>query len=160
METSIAVQVSLKSWYGQVQTAGSFFESLKPEIWYQEVSPGRNTVIYLVGHLINSSDMLLELLNVGERRFKEYEIPFSLQPDKSGTIFPEPAELMKNWHDIHQTLKLAFDAMTDSDWAARHNNMTDDDLLTDPLRNKLNVLQSRSTHIAYHLGQAKLVQTN
>ena len=45
---------------------------------------------------------------------------------------------------------------TAADWAQKHRAMSDADFATNPRRNRLAVLLSRTGHVAYHLGQCAL----
>lgn len=62
-------------------------------------------------------------------------------------------ELTTKWKEIVGELDQAFKAMSESEWLARHTTVTEEDFKKEPHRNKLNVLLSRITHKASHLGQ-------
>jgi hypothetical protein len=57
---------------------------------------------------------------------------------------------------VNARLLKAFESFTAADWIARHTAVSADDFNTNPLRNRLSVLLSRTAHVAYHLGQAQL----
>ena len=43
--------------------------------------------------------------------------------------------------------------MSESDWHSKHTAVSEEDFKKEPHRNKLNVMLSRVTHKASHLGQ-------
>ena len=157
-QQEVFVQLALRSWNGQMENADKFFDSLSDEEMMKEVSPGKNRVIYLLGHLIAVHDRMHELLGAGERLYPNLDEAFISSPDKSGHDFPELAALRADWKKSKETLAVAFAKLTPADWFGRHMSMTDEDLIKDPARNKLSVLLSRTNHLSYHLGQVKLVK--
>ncbi len=158
MEAQLFVKMALIAWEGQVKRAGTLFNTLTDEQLLLEVTPGGNRGIYLLGHLVAVNDALLPLLGLGERLHPELENAFITNPDKSGIIMPSIAELRQYWSEVHARLADRFQSMTPEQWFQRHNSMTDEDLQKEPHRNKLSVLLSRTSHIAYHLGQEVLVK--
>jgi hypothetical protein len=51
-----------------------------------------------------------------------------------------------------------FDTLSTEQWFQRHTAVSEVDFEKEPHRNKLNVLLSRTSHIAYHLGQLVLLK--
>jgi short-subunit dehydrogenase len=45
---------------------------------------------------------------------------------------------------------------TNSDWAQKHTHVSAEDFAANPHRNRLSILLSRTSHVAYHLGQTAL----
>ncbi len=157
-QQEVFVQVALRSWNGQMENADKFFDSLSDEEMMKEVSPGKNRVIYLLGHLVAVHDRMLELLGAGDRLYANLDEAFIGSPDKSGHDFPEIAVLRADWKKSKEAVTAAFAKFTPADWLGRHMSMTDEDLVKDPARNRLSVLLSRTNHLSYHLGQVKLVR--
>jgi hypothetical protein len=62
-------------------------------------------------------------------------------------------ELLTKWKAIIAELDRTFKSMSESDWHGRHMVVTEEDFKKEPHRNKLNVMLSRVTHKASHLGQ-------
>jgi hypothetical protein len=58
-----------------------------------EISPGRNSGVYLLGHLTAVSDGLLPILGFGERLYPQLENIFLKNPEKSGLEKPSIDEL-------------------------------------------------------------------
>lgn len=158
MEAQLFVKMALLAWEAQVKRAGKLFGTLTDEQLLLEVTPGGNRGIYLLGHLIAVNDGMLPLLGLGEKLHPELENAFVTNPDKSGIPMPSMEELRAWWPEVHNKLAERFEALTPEQWFGRHNSMTDEDLQKEPYRNKLSVLMSRTSHIAYHLGQEVLVK--
>ncbi|SEW16779.1 DinB superfamily protein [Chitinophaga sp. YR573] len=147
------VKMALQAWDVQIKRTEKLISSLSDEQLLQEVAPGRNRGIYLLGHLIAVHDAMLPLFGLGEKLYSELEEPFIKNPDNAGFTMPAIKDLRERWTTIHNKLSEAFNAMTAEQWLQRHNAMTDEDLQREPHRNKLSVLMNRTSHVAYHLGQ-------
>ena len=152
-----SVQLVLNSWKVQVKRAGSLFEKLTNEQLAKEVSPGRNTGIYLLGHLIASNDSLFPIFGAHDNLYPGMDEVFVKAPDKSGQEMADAGELRRRWKEVHEKLEVYFQTLSDEDWFSRHRMVSEEDFLKEPHRNKLNVLISRTTHMAYHLGQVALL---
>lgn len=157
-DQEIFVQMALKAWDIQVQRAGKFFDSQSDDALLKEVAPGRNRLVYLLGHLIAVHDTMISLLGMGLRMYPALDEPFVKQPDRSGLPTPDVATLRADWKTLHEALKGYFDQLPAADWFKRHTAMTDEDLARDPTRNRLSVLLNRTSHLSYHLGQLMLVK--
>lgn len=159
MDTAqLLIRISLNSWEAQIKRVEKLFNSLTDEQLLQEVAPGRNRGVYLLGHLIAVHDAMLPLLGLGEKLYPELEEIFIKNPDTRGVKMPAIAELREYWVALHHSLSAHINAMTPEQWLQRHNAMTDEDLAKDPTRNKLSVFMNRTGHIAYHLGQLALIK--
>jgi len=148
-----AVQLVLKAWEGQVSRAGKLFSSLSDEQLQAETAPGRNSGYYLLGHLIAVHDALLPLLGLGEKLYPQLEQIFIKSPDKAGLEKPPIPELRNNWQELHTHLAGQFSRLTPEEWLQKHTAVSDEDFAKEPHRNRLNVLLSRTNHLAYHMGQ-------
>jgi hypothetical protein len=156
--TQLFIRMSLQAWEVQVKRAEKLFGSLTDEQLLQEVAPGRNRGVYLLGHLIAVHDGMLPLFGLGEKLYPELEALFIKNPDTRGIKMPTIPELREYWTTIHRTLANHFNVMTPVQWLQRHNSMTDEDLAKDPGRNKLSVFMNRTSHVAYHLGQLMFIK--
>ncbi|SFE33167.1 DinB superfamily protein [Chitinophaga sp. CF118] len=154
----VVIKTVLLAWDAQIKRAEKLFNGLSDEQLLQEVAPGKNSGVYLLGHLIAVHDAMLPLLGLGEKLYPELEEPFIKTPDKSGLTIPVVKELREYWTAIHSKLSAQFNALTPEQWLQRHNAMTDEDLVREPHRNKLSVLMSRTGHVAYHLGQLVFIK--
>jgi hypothetical protein len=157
-QQQIFVQMALKSWNTQVNSANKFFNSLSDQSLLKEIAPGKNRVIYLMGHLIAVNDTMISLFGSGERLYAYLDEAFVKNPDKSGLEMPEASALRGDWKKSNEALLHYFEKSSAADWFGKHTAMTEDDFIKEPTRNKLSVLINRTNHLAYHLGQLLLVK--
>ena len=155
-ETTVLGSV-LGQFEGKVQQATALFTTLGPEAAQAPVAHGRNTVGYLLGHLLVIHDKLLEGLGLGERRYSEWDRLF-LAPQQDGAAYPAYAELLAAWQQVNATLVAHFPTLSVADWLTKHAYVSDADFAREPHRNKLNILLSRTGHLFYHGGQLALVK--
>jgi uncharacterized damage-inducible protein DinB len=156
-QQQIFADMAMKAWNIQLSRADKFFSSVSDEAMSKEVAPGKNSIIYLLGHLIAANDSMLSLFGK-QRLYAHFDEPFLKSPDKSGQQFPSVQDLRNDWKQANEALTAMFTGMSPSDWMSKHTAMTDEDFTKEPGRNKLSVLINRTNHMAYHLGQ--LVLTN
>jgi hypothetical protein len=149
---------AIKAWKLNLERADKLFLPLTDEELQEEVAPGKNRLIYLLGHLTAVHDRMLPLLVLGPRLYPEYDPLFLTNPDKSSSALPGGAEIKKAWQHVNQTLQEGFDRIAPGDWLHKHGSVSDEDFEKDPSRNRFSVLLSRTGHIAYHLGQAVLTR--
>lgn len=152
-QQEVFAQMALKAWNIQVERTTKLLNALSDDQFTQEIVPGKNTIAYLVGHLIAANDSMIGLFGLGERQYTHFDEPFLKMPDKSGQAFPPVSELREAWKHSNESLSAYFADMTGEDWMSKHTAMTDEDFAKEPGRNKMSVLLNRTNHIAYHLGQ-------
>jgi uncharacterized damage-inducible protein DinB len=157
--TSLFTNMALNSWNGALKIANKVLENLSDEQLANEVSPGRNSGIYLLGHLTAVHDSMLPLLGLGEKLYPNLEEAFIRNPDKSGLPKPTVQELKQNWAAVNEALITKFKEQTPEQWLERHTAVTEEDFAKEPHRNKMNVLLSRINHLAYHTGQLALLKS-
>ena len=129
-----------------------FFSKVSDEAVARETATGRNSGIYLLGHLVAVNDGMFPLLGF-RKTLPTVEVPFIKSPDKSGLEYPSVDELKRYWNDVHEKLSSHFRDMSPREWLSKHEAVSNDDFAKEPFRNKLNVVVSRTTHMSYHLGQ-------
>jgi hypothetical protein len=151
-------KAALKTWNLNLERANKLFLPLTEEELQQEIAPGKNRLLYLLGHLTAVHDRMLPLLVLGPRLYPEYDPLFITSPDRSSPTLPSGAELKKAWQHVNETLQVGFDRIAPADWLHKHGQVSDEDFEKDPSRNRFSVLLSRTGHIAYHLGQAVLTR--
>lgn len=152
-EKELLVKMVIDAWETQNARVDKLLEDVSAEQLQAETAPGKNSGIYLFGHLTAVSDALLPILGFGERLQPELENVFLKNPDKSELEKPSIAELKQHWRQINAALRNHFNKLSADDWFARHKAVSDEDFAREPHRNKLNVLISRTNHQSYHLGQ-------
>jgi len=148
----------INNWKGQNKAVTSFINKYEDSAYLKEVAAGRNRAVYIFGHLIVASDNLLPMFGLGDPLFPSFSELFSKHPDRTFADIPTIAELRQSWETVNNTLTAHFDNMPITDWLSRHTRVSEEDFALDPLRNKLNVLISRTIHEGYHLGQLTLLK--
>ena len=152
----LSVQVAINSWRLVVERANQMFSNLKEDEFLKEVAPGKNRLIYLLGHLTAVHDAMFLILGLGERLHPELDAIFVSTPDKTGAQLPPVGELRKCWDEVNGKLVSQFATLSENEWLQRHNAVSEEDYAKDPTRNRLAVLLSRTNHMSYHLGQITL----
>ncbi len=152
-ESVLFVHTVLKAWETQVNRMNDFFDNASDDELMQEVAPGRNRGIYLLGHLTAVNDGIMPLIGLGEKLYPQLEMPFVSNPDKSGLEFPPIKELRQYWSDVNEKLMEHFVLLEPAEWLAKHAAISAEDFAKEPHRNRLNVVIVRTTHMHYHLGQ-------
>jgi hypothetical protein len=150
------IDSALRSWKTNVERADKLFGALSPGELEQEVAPEKNRLIYLWGHLAAANDRLLPLLRIAERLHPEFDAMFISNPDRSGPLTVSGQTLKIAWQEINQKLWEGFSGFSAADWTQRHTAVSEEDFEREPHRNRFAVLLSRTTHLAYHVGQATL----
>ncbi len=133
------------------------FLPLTEEQLQKEVAPGKNRLIYLLGHLTAVHDRLLPLLEIGPRVHPELDTPFLTSPDRAVADLPPAEELKKCWATVNAQLLAGVQSFTPEDWLKKHASVSAEDFAKDPQRNRLAVFFSRTSHIAFHIGQTALI---
>src|SRR6187455_2635723 len=129
IETNISpalfVKMVLTAWQLQNTRADKIVEALSEEQLRQETAPGRNTGIYLFGHLAAVNDGIFTILGLGERLHPELDEIFLDNPDKSGQQMPSIETLKQYWREINTALTDAFNGMQPSAWFEKHNSISE-----------------------------------
>jgi len=154
----IMVDVAIANWKLTIKRATSVFDGLTEEQFLHPVAPGRNRVVYLLGHLTAVHDLMLPLLGLGERHHVELDEAFLSNPDGTFEKLPSVADLKRYWNETNSLLLEKFLTLTPEQWLERHSAMTDEDHAKDPARNRFSVLLNRNNHAAFHLGQLVLAR--
>ena len=148
----------LSAWHQQNKRLGGLLEKLSDEQLQGAVAPGRNTGIYLVGHLAAVADMMLPLLDMGQCLRPEMQAIFVNVPDGAVKDVPSTSELKQYFKEVNTTLSEKFSTLSADDWLKKHTSVNEDDFKKDPSRNKLNIIISRTNHLSYHFGQLAFLQ--
>ena len=150
------IEICLLQWDAFNRRAQKTLEAIKVENFNLPIVPGGNSPSWIMGHLADTEDALLELFGIRERMFPELAKIYHHDRATNQTGHLSKEELTVKWRDISTELDKAFKAMSESDWHGRHTAVSEEDFNKEPQRNKLNVLLSRVTHKASHLGQIGL----
>jgi len=157
-DNALFAKTFLKAWTTHVSRINEFLESVTDEDLLKEIAPGKNSGIYLLGHLTAVNDGIIPLLGFGKKLYPQLEQIFVSSPDKSGHEFPAVPELKKYWNKVNEHLIEHFNLLEPEEWLTRHEAISDEDFAKEPHRNKLNVLIYRIAHLDYHLGQLVLLK--
>jgi hypothetical protein len=152
-QQSLIIKMITDSWQQQLKRTSDLFTILTDEQLMQEAAPGRNRGIYLLGHLTAVHDRMLPLLNLADQLYPELDESFLNQPDKAVATLPEIKQLRFYWKTVNDTLNQHMADLQPADWLLKHNAVSAEAFINEPHRNRLNVLISRTTHLASHYGQ-------
>lgn len=152
-QNELIVKIALDGWNQQIDRTNELLNELTDEQLQNEVSPGRNTGVYLLGHLAAVHDALFPLMGIGEKLFPQLDEIFIKNPDKSGTQKPSAKDLRNYWKQVNDSLSLHFKKFNNEEWFEKHTSINEEDFKKEPHRNRLNVLLSRTSHLSYHRGQ-------
>lgn len=157
-ELELVVKMTITAWDAQNNQLEKLFSELTDEQWQKEIAPGKNRGIYLLGHLVAVHDHMIELLGFGEKLFPEYYSVFVKDPDKKNMDLPSIATLKENLDAANTKLNEHIQTTSSIQWLERHMSVSPEDFAKEPHRNKLNIIISRSSHLAYHIGQLRLLK--
>lgn len=149
----LIIKMNFDAWNSHVSRTDKLITSLSDEQLQQETALGRNTGTYLLGHLIAVHDAMMPLMGLGEKKYPQLEDIFIKKPDQSGMDKPAIKDLRTYWSEVHNRLSQQFEKLTTDEWFTKHTSVSAEDFEKEPHRNKLNVLISRTNHLAYHFGQ-------
>ncbi len=151
------VKMAIDAWTRELNTTSALLEKLSDVQLMNEVAPSRNRGIYLVGHLIAEHDLMMPLLRFQPAIHPELKPLFIDAPDRAIAELPSLPQLRAQWGTVHDTLVQHIARLPAEDWFTRHANISEEDFAKEPHRNRLNVLLSRTSHLAYHRGQLVLL---
>ena len=154
----VFIKMVLSAWETQNLRLDQLLESLTDEQLSRETAPGKNTGVYLLGHLAAISDAMLPLLGFGEKLYPQLEGVFIDNPDKSGLAKPPVTELRNSIKAVTEKLSEKINATPVDEWFSRHMIVSAEDFAKEPHRNKLNVIINRTNHMANHYGQLLLLK--
>ncbi len=147
------LQIALLQWDVSNKRMSKMLESISDEKYFLPIVADGNSPSWLFGHLADTDDMLLELFGIRQRLFPELSKIYHHTKGSNQTGHLAKPELIAQWKQIIEALDGAFKKMSEQDWLNRHMAVSEEDFLKEPHRNKLNVMLSRVTHKASHLGQ-------
>jgi hypothetical protein len=151
-------KTALNSWKLVIHRFSSAIEPLTDEQLQKQVAPGKNRLLYLVGHLTAIHDRMFPLLGVGERLYPEFDKVYIDNPDRAVPDHLSPVQIKQAWTDVNTRLTAAFENLTTGQWLEKHAAVSKDDFAKEPTRNRLAILISRTSHVAFHTGQAALTK--
>jgi len=160
METQkqLVVKSVLDAWNSRIEAADKLFNGLTDEQLEQEIAPGRNRGVYLLGHLTAVHDKMLPLLDFESQVYPHLDEPFLNKADKTVSPIPSTKTLRENWKNINSKLASHFSKLSTDEWFQKHTSVSEEDFAKEPHRNRINVLVGRTNHMQYHIGQVALLK--
>jgi DinB superfamily len=158
IQQDLFITTILSNWELAVKRASKIFDGYSDEELLLPIAPGKNRVVYLLGHLTAVHDRMLPVLGLGERKYPQLDELFVSNPDNPATTLPPIAELRSQWTTGNALLTEKLSAWTPGEWLERHTAVSAEDFAKEPHRNKLNIVLNRTGHLSYHLGQLALLK--
>jgi hypothetical protein len=152
-EKELFIKMVLSNWELQIGRMNNLLDKLSDEELSAQTASGRNTGVYLLGHLAAVSDGLFIFLGLGEKLNPAMDDIFLRNPDNSGIEKPSTAELKEYWNKVNAVLADKISQIQPDEWFNRHTAVSEEDFAKEPHRNKLNIIINRTNHLSYHLGQ-------
>ena len=156
--TQLFVNMVIKEWTTQNDRFSELVDGLTDEQIAKDISAGRNSGTYLLGHLTAVHDAMLPLLGFGDKLYPSLYQTFVKSPDKSGQSIPAISELRNQWKQVTKVLSDHIGNANPEEWFTRHTSVSEEDFAKEPHRNKLNVLINRTNHLSNHRGQMVLLK--
>ncbi|HWB90221.1 MAG TPA: DinB family protein [Puia sp.] len=147
------VESGLLNWEQAIGRASAFFDKCTDAELLQPIVPGKNRVIYLLGHLAAIHDRMLPLLGIGERRYPHLDELFITSPDNPAASLPEVTELRNAWKVVNEYITGVLRSWSPEEWLQRHTAVSAEDFAREPHRNKFTLVLNRARHVDYHVGQ-------
>ena len=158
IQQDLFITTVLANWELAVKRASKIFDSYSDEELLLPIAPGKNRVVYLLGHLTAVHDRMLPVLGLGERKYPQLDELFISNPDNATTALPPIAELRSQWTASNALLTEKLSTWTPGEWLERHTAVSAEDFAKEPHRNKLNIVLNRTGHVSYHVGQLVLLK--
>lgn len=147
------LDICLLQWNMYNNRMQKVFETITEENYYKPIMANGNSPSWIMGHLADTDDALLELFGIGNRKHPELKTIYHHERGTNQSGHLSKTDLMTKWKSITAELDKAFKSWSENEWLNRHTSVNEEDFKKEPHRNKLNVMLSRVGHRASHLGQ-------
>jgi uncharacterized damage-inducible protein DinB len=148
-----SLEICLIQWNSYNQRMQKLIDTVSAENFNRPIVPNGNSPSWLLGHLADTDDKLIELFGLGKRMFPELEKIYHHDRGTNQTGHLSKEELNTKWKAIIAELDKAFKNWSEGEWLSKHAAVNEEDFKKEPQRNKLNVMLTRVSHKASHLGQ-------
>ena len=152
-EKELFIKMVMSNWDLQVGRINKVLAQLNDEEISTPTAPGRNTGVYILGHLAAVSDGMFTFLGIGEKLDPKMDEVFVRNPEDSRLEKPSIKELKAYWNKVNAVLSEKMNQISPEEWFNRHTAVSEEDFAKEPHRNKLNIVINRTSHLSYHLGQ-------
>ena len=150
------LDICLIQWNTYNKIMQKAFDTITDENFNKPIVANGNSPSWLLGHLVDTDDKLIELFGIGNRLHPELKAIYHHERGTNQSGHLTKSELLNKWKSISAELDKAFKSWSESDWMGRHTAVSEEDFKKEPHRNKLNVMLSRVEHKASHLGQVAM----
>jgi uncharacterized damage-inducible protein DinB len=147
------LNICLLQWETYNRRMQKVIDTISQENFHKPITPDGNSPSWVLGHLVDTDDALLELFGIRKRLFPELNTVYHHERDTNQKGHLTKEELTSKWKSVLDELDRAFKSMSENEWLGRHTAVSEEDFKKEPHRNKLNVMLSRVAHKASHLGQ-------
>jgi hypothetical protein len=120
-------QTVLMSWKAVNHRFNEVTSRFSEEDLEREIGPGKNRVLYIVGHVAATNDRLFTLLGVGERRYRDLDSVYIDQPDGAVDDPVTPSILKAASENVARRLTEALERFTPEEWLGKHTAVSDED---------------------------------
>ncbi|HTH57093.1 MAG TPA: DinB family protein [Cyclobacteriaceae bacterium] len=151
------LEICLLQWNTFNTRMQKLFDTISDENFYRAITPNGNSPSWILGHLTDTDDALLELFAIGSRKFPELKTIYNHEKGKNQEGHLSKSDLQAKWRAINNDIEAAFKSWSEKEWLSRHTAVSEEDFKKEPHRNKLNVMLSRVSHRASHLGQIAML---
>lgn len=152
------LSICLLQWDTYNKRMQKALDTLSDENFHKSVVAGGNTPSWIFGHLVDTDDALLELFGIRTRLYPDLKTIYHHEKGSNQSGHLSKSELIKRWNEISAELDKAFKSWSEAEWLNRHTAVSEEDFKKEPHRNKLNVMLSRVSHKASHLGQVAMLK--
>src|SRR5215217_2704735 len=101
MNKELFIKMVLDAWNLKVSQLDKLFGELSDEQLEKEIAPGKNTGVYLLGHLTAISNRMIPLLGLGNEINPMLYDTFVAKADKEVTARSPVTELRRDWAAIN-----------------------------------------------------------
>lgn len=151
------LDICLLQWNTYNRMMQKSFDSLTDENYFKQIVPNGNSPSWIMGHLVDTDDRLLDLFGIRQRMFPELSTIYHHERGTNQGNHLSKDQLIEKWKAISTELERAFKSWSEADWLSRHTAVSEEDFKKEPHRNRLNVMLSRVEHKASHLGQVAML---
>src|SRR5689334_21356744 len=102
--TQTTLKMVFDRWNALIKNFDTTLNELTDEQLFQEIAPGKNRGIYLLGHLIAVHDDMIILLDLGDKLYPELNDAFIKSPDKAVSEIPSAKQLRSFWNKQNEVL--------------------------------------------------------
>ena len=157
-DTERMILLALRSWNQVIGRLDQALLTLTEEQLERQVAPEKSRLIYLLGHLTVTHDIMRVLLQAVDRFYPQLDRIFFDNPDQSQSREVSASLLKSAGTEVHRSLTNEMLKFSGEEWLERHTAESEADFQQDPTRNRIAILLSRTNHASFHLGQIVLVK--